>query len=367
MVYARSIFEEDHAVFRETVRRFLTEEVAPHLDQWRRGGGVGPRLWVSAAELGLLGTMAPEELGGGGVDDPRFVAMLVEETMTAGATGLAHLLALSCGVCLPALIEYASVEQLTAWLEPVIEGRGPAVPVAVGPPLEAHADDGEWRLSGWAPAVPGGASAALLVVGFSTEGEDGVAVIDGDRLGLQRRSVADALGGRDAGQADIHFDDVRVGPGDVLANGETVLRSIRRDLDLWTAVLAAAGALGVLTSTVEYVGSRRVFGRLLAEFENTRHRLAEAAVLLTAAQLIVDDSVRARWAGTLSAGQAAAARITAAQAHDEAVDRGLQLHGGYGYMREYPISVAFADAQYLRQQERQVSDARDVVAAGIGL
>ncbi|MBO0727703.1 MAG: hypothetical protein J2P57_00505, partial [Acidimicrobiaceae bacterium] len=136
---------------------------------------------------------------------------------------------------------------------------------------------------------------------------------------------------------------------------------------LWAGVAATAGADAVLDLTLDYVAGRKVFDRPLAAFENTRHRLAEVAAHLANARAAVDGLLRARAEEAPDPALAALARLSASVAHDEAVDRGLQLHGGYGYMREYPISSAFADARFLRQQEQLVADARDDVATQLGL
>ncbi|KAF0956989.1 acyl-CoA dehydrogenase family protein [Rhodococcus sp. T7] len=361
----RAVFDNDHDAFRESVRHFLRAEVEPHLDGWRSANGAPADFYRCAGKEGLLGTAAPERFGGGGVDDLRFVAVLVEETAALGATGLAHLLALHSGVVLPALLRHGSEEACATWLPDMVAGERLAVPLGAGKPAEATSEDGRVLLHGHVDGVAGGACAGILLTAVSGEDEPRLTVLSGDTSGLIRSPVADALGGRESAQADVTLGAVEVGRADSLGTGAWA--ELTRDLDLWSAVTAMASARSVIAITLRYVAERQVFGRPLAQFENTRHRLAEVAARLSATELLVDSCLVARCENRLTAAAAATACLEAGALHDEAVDRGLQLHGGYGYMREYPISHAFADAQYLRQQEHLVADARDLIAAGLGL
>lgn len=365
-VCERTVFEDDHEAFRDTVRRFLAAEVSPHLDDWRSGPGIPAALWASAGEKGLLGTMVSEELGGGGVDDVRFVAVLVEEVIAAGATGLGHLLALNSGVCLPLLAEHASADQRRRWIPPITSGLRHIVPMGIRHPFTASISGSDRLLSGRAFAVTGPGS-ALVVTGFACEKDRDLCVVREDAPGFVRRDVNDALGGCDAMQSEIELNDVHVTPSELLQDADAVAAQLQRDFDLWAAVTAMAGAQSALAMTISYVGDREVFGAPLAGFENTRHRLAEISARVTAVQTLVDECLHSRAVGQLCAQRVASARWTAADLHDDVVDQCLQLHGGYGYMREYPIAYAFADAQFLRQQERLISDPRGRIAAGIGI
>jgi acyl-CoA dehydrogenase len=198
---------------------------------------------------------------------------------------------------------------------------------------------------------------ALLV----QRGDDGVVIVPVDQPGLTVTPIEENLGGRDAALADITLSGASAGAA--IPGATTVVR----DLDLWFAVLALASARTALALAFDYVHARKVFGRPLAEFENTRSRMAELAAELRALTAFVDSCVEARNARMLDATDAAAARVTANRVCGHAVDQSLQLHGGYGYMREYPISHAFADARFLQVMALTYSNPLEALASGAGL
>lgn len=361
----RDLFDDDHDAFRDTVRRFLAAEVAPHLDGWRTAGRVPQDLFAAAGENGLLGTAAPEELGGGGADDLLFTAVLVEETAAIGATGLALTFAIHAGVCLPIVLEHGSDDQRAEWVPGLASGRLIGVTVAIDQPLPGVAESDRVVIDATVDGVSGGQYAGLFLTALDVEGSSRLLLVAGDESAVDRRPVDDSLGARDAGQADLVLRGP-VGDGG-LVGGDDVWDQARRDLDLWTSVLAVAAARSVLALTLDYVRERKVFGRPLAEFENTRHTLAEVSAGIEAVQLFVDTCLRERGRSVLTGARAATARLGATAILDRSVDQGMQLHGGYGYMREYPISHAFADARYLRTHGSTCSNALDAVAAGLGI
>jgi acyl-CoA dehydrogenase len=365
----RGLFGEDHDAFRDTVRRFLAAEVVPHLDAWRAAGGVPEDVWQAAGKHGFLGMTVPEQFGGGGVDDVRFVVVVAEEAMRIGAAGLALTFAWHSGVCIPLVIRHGSAGQQAAWLPGLASGELVAAPAAIGAPVPGVTLPSGIRLDGSVPDVPAGHQADLLVTAVQHEpGYVRIAVLGTDAPGLARGPVTGVLGAPDAGHADVRFESAEV-PASALLSGDgpAQLRELRRDCDFWSAVLAVAGARAALSLTLGYVRDRRVFGRPVAEFENSRFRLAELAAELTMAGVFVDECVRDHAAGALTTAQAAAARLGSGAVHDLAVDQGLQLHGGYGYMREYPIAQAYADARYLRLAGAAVSPGRETLAASLGL
>ena len=366
--FRRSLFDDDHEALRQTVRRFLADEVVPNLDEWRSVGEVPQQIFARAGELGLLGTAVPAELGGGGSDDLLFGVALVEEAVAVGATGLAMIFAIHEGVCLPLLVDHGSEEQQADWVPGFSTGETISALAAVGRPLEAVSSGESLTIGGTVDGVTGAASAGLLVLAVQDNGVDRLVLVDPSADGVEHQPVRDSLAARDAGQADLRFDEVSLAATAVIGSGSVdPLDQVRRDLDLWSAVVGVAAARAVLRLTLDYVHERKVFGRPLAEFENTRHRLAELSAGIATAQLFVDTCLQQRAESRLSPADAATARLSAAAIHDLAVDQGMQLHGGYGYMREYPISHAFADARYVRLASQAGSDARDAVAASIGL
>jgi acyl-CoA dehydrogenase len=345
-----SAYDEDHESFRESARKFLESHVVPHLDQWRAAGAIDDGVIREAGAQGFLGTLVPEEYGGGGVGDPRFTAVLLEEAMAAGAAGFALLLALHGGVCVPAVLRLPDSDDRAAWLTGLATGELQAVPVVLGPGLAAA-------------GVPGAATAGLFVVAVpSDDGDLGVVVLPRSAVGVEPAPGGAPLGGREAAAADV-----RVDPELLVHAHRDPDRLLRRDLDLWSAVLAVAGAQAGLDLTRSYVAERTVFGRPVASFENTSFRLGELAAQIAAARALTESCLTGLADGSLLPATAAAARVTGASAHDRAVDQGMQLHGGYGYMREYPISHAFADARFLRLAAAATSDPRAVLAGELGL
>jgi acyl-CoA dehydrogenase len=348
----RAIFADDHEAFRDSVQRFVTTEIVPHLDDWRRRDGAPRSLATAAGEAGFLGTAVPDDFGGGGTDDLGFLAVLIEETVATGATGVALLWTLHAGVAIPRLLAHGSDADKQRWLPGLAGGELVAAPAHGG---ALTVDDG--RLTGTLSGVPCGRMADVLFI----DSHAGVVVVETDRPGIRISPVAGNLGAPDAGIADIDVEGVSLDSTTVLP------AAITPDLDLWFAVLALAGARAAIAMAVEYAGSRKVFGRPLAEFENTRLRLAELSAELLTATAFVDHCVAAASRRELSAVDAAAARLSTAGLHDRAVDQSLQLHGGYGYMREYPIAQAFADARFLRLVAQCYSDPRRLLADDLGL
>lgn len=347
------MFDKDHQDFRGSVRQLVAAEVVPHLEQWREAGVLPHEVLRSFAEQGFLAIVAPEDLGGGGIEDPRFTAVLVEEVAAAGALGLALSIAVHSGVCLPFVLAHADDGQRDGWVSSLADGEVVASVAGLGRAVEP--DDADVELAG----VVSGSAADLFLVGA---GEDGVAVVSGADVTVKRSPVEDALGARESGQADLVVAAVPSAlPGDGLA------AILRRDLDLWVGVVAVASARASLDLTVAYVHERKVFGRPLAELENTRHALAAVGVRLELAQLAVDAALTAAVDGSLTSGQAALARTAAVETCLVAADEGMQLHGGYGYMREYPIAHAFADARALQRVAASFSDAREAMASTLGL
>ncbi|MCV7412414.1 hypothetical protein AWC05_17515 [Mycobacterium florentinum] len=337
----RRIYGDDHEVFRDSVKRFIASEVVPQLDEWRHADGVPRSVVAAAGEAGFLGTAVPEEFGGGGADDFGFLVVLIEEAVAAGATGLALLFALQAGVAIPFLLEHGSSAHKQQWLPGLATGELIAVP---------------------APATLSGVAAARIADALLVHNDgDGVVLTTLDRPGVVVTPISENLAGRDAGLADVTL-------GDVGANTDLIYpTTFSRDLDLWFAVLALASARTAMALAVDYVNARKVFGQPLAEFENTRFRLAELWAELASLTAFVDSCVQQRAAGALDAADAAAARLTASRVCAQAVDQSLQLHGGYGYMREYPISHAFADARFLQVIAAAYSNPRETLASTVAL
>lgn len=332
----------DHAAFRESARRFVASDVTPHLNAWRRGGAVSREVFSTAGAHGFLGTCAPEQYGGGEAGDYAFLAALIEETVDAGSIGLALLWALHAGVVIPALLDHGTPEIQQRLLPGLVSGE--SIAVAAGR-IDEH-------------AVIGARLADLVLM----TGGDEATLVFATAAGVTTIPSPASLAAPETGCAEIVI--ASAGP-DTLAPLRSAADTAGRDVDLWIAVVALAAARRSTELAIEYAQSRRVFGKPLAEFENTQMRLAEIAAELRSATTYIDHCLSARSGGALGVTDAAAVREVAVRLAGRAADQSLQLHGGYGYMREYPIAQAFADTRFLSTAAQGFSDSRRVVAAGL--
>ena len=328
----RDLFNADHAAFAQSFAAFVERDAD------------APDAFSRAGQAGLLGMQIAEQHGGGGIDDPRFCAVAIEELVSRGRVGLALAYAGHVGAGQAVLSGEATTQQQEKWLPPLVAGE---VSVAVS----AQAVSGEvtgdgLTVRGCCAAVVNGAVAELALIPVRSDDLDiAVALVPlpSDRV---HRTELDGLAVADAALADLEFDDLILPRSCLLAaSAATRLRAAMR---LWAGVIGVAGARTALGWTRGYVRDRRVFGRPVAAFENTRQALGRLAADTRSAQVYLDDCLRRHGAGDLPDHDAAAAKLVGSELFGRAVDQGLQLHGGYGYMREYPISTLFADARFLR-------------------
>jgi acyl-CoA dehydrogenase len=311
---------DEQVAYRESVRTFL-----------ERGSDDPLR---AAAEHGFVAMGVPEEHGGLGIDDPRFAAIVMEEAMRAAQPSLALVLAAHGDVPVRALVADGGHGE---WLAGLASGELRAA-------TALHARDG------FALAVVGAAQADLLIVGAAAI-EAAAATIE---------PIDAPVGLQEAGLANVTFDPAAVTPlpgADVedLLIGERLL----------LALGAVAGARAALDLTVDYVRDRRAFGTPIADFQNTRQLLGAADARLRGAAALTERVLQDRVEHRLSAADAAAAKLVATEAHAQVVDAGVQLHGGYGYMLEYPIAHAYADARFLRLHGTASQDLRDELGAAV--
>jgi len=339
---SRALFEEEHEAYRESVRSFLDRAVVPKYAHWQKAGTVPREVFAVAGEHGFAAMQVPEEHGGAGIDDYRFNVVLAEECMRAGVAGFALMLTTHNDVCVPALIAAGHPD-----LKAVAAGELLAAWVAPG---AVTAESG--RLRGEARGVVNGGVADVLLVGT----EEGVAVVDAGAVG--RAPSEPIVGMRACDRADLTFDDVP--HGDLVA-----IQELHEHLSV--AVLSMAGAHAAFAWTLDYVHERKAFGIPISEFQNTRYALADVVAEVEVTQAYLDACVLERNRGGLSARGAAVAKLRATEALARAVDWGVQLHGGYGYMLEYPIAHAFADARFLRLHGGTSEAMRETIATAAGV
>jgi alkylation response protein AidB-like acyl-CoA dehydrogenase len=367
-------YEPEHEAFRESFRAFIERDVRPLSGPVITSGAVPDKVFAVAGENGFLGTGAPAEHGGAGTGGIRFALLAAEELTAAGLPGVALAFAAHAAVAIPLLAQRGDPRQRERWLSGLAAGtvlaavaRGASGSIRLNPRGDGGAPGGG-VLDGAADAVVSATRAGLLIVPAQTaSGQTRVVLVDASAPGVTRRADRDAAGLPGADTGRVEFRSVPVCPDAILSGAGTEDdAALLADERLVAAVTAVAGTRTALAQTLGYVGGRLVFGRPVASFENTRYALAGLQADLSVAAVCTQACVTGRLSGSLDPLLAAAASLRCTDLFAAATDQCLQLHGGYGYMREYPISQAYADARYLRLLADRAA-VTDTLAAGLGL
>ncbi|MEU7741854.1 acyl-CoA dehydrogenase family protein [Nonomuraea sp. NPDC049158] len=357
----RDLFDEEHLLFQETVREFMAREVVPHHGQWEKDGIVPRDVWKKAGEIGLFGFSVPEEHGGAGVTDFRFNAVIVEEIIRHGASGLGF--GLHNDIMAPYLVDLTDEEQKRRWLPGFVSGElitaiGMTEPGAgsdlQGVRTTAVREGDHYLVNGQKTFITNGINADLVVVVAKTDPAGGargttLLVVERGMEGFGRGRNLDKIGMKAQDTAELFFENVRVPVANRLGAEEgqgffQLMNNLPQER-LSIAVAAVAAAETVLEQTIEYCKSRQAFGRNIGSFQNTRFVLAELATETEIARHYVDKCIRALNAKELTVVDAAKAKWWTTELQNKVIDRCLQLHGGYGYMMEYPVAKAWIDSR----------------------
>ncbi|KAF3996474.1 acyl-CoA dehydrogenase family protein [Glaciimonas immobilis] len=358
----RTIFSADYELFRDTVRRFIAEHVVPFHAEWEKEGMVPRSLWLKAGELGLLCCNVPEEYGGMG-GDFLHSAILIEEMARVGATGPTFYL--HSDIVAPYLVDFGTEEQKKYWLPKMATGEVVAA-LGMSEPsggsdvqamrTQAIRDGSEYVINGQKVFITNGHSADLLVLACKTDPlarGKGVSLIlvETDRAGFTRGRKLEKLGCKAQDTSELFFADVRVPVSNLLGaegGGFVQLMTQLSQERLVQAIRAVASSEAAVQWTIEYVTERTMFGHTLGDFQNTRFKLAELHAELVAQRVFVDRCLELHLKGALDPTDAAAAKLVTTELQGRVMDQCLQLFGGWGYMWEYPIARAFADARMCR-------------------
>jgi acyl-CoA dehydrogenase len=376
----RTIFEPEHAILRDAMRRFCEREIAPFHDEWEAEGVVPRAIWRRAGELGFLCMTLPAEYGGADADF-RASVVFTEELARIGATGPGF--ALQSDIVAPYILHYGTAAQKERWLPRLASGEVVGA-IAMSEPgagsdlaavaTRADRTDGGYAISGAKTFVTNGVLADLVVVVAKTDPSAGSR---GVTLFLVERGTPGFAGGRPLRKvglkaqdtAELAFDRVRVGDDAVLGDvggGFKLLMSELAQERLSIAVTAVAVCETALAQTIAYCAQREAFGRRVLDFQNTRFTLAELEAKTAMARVFVDRCIELHCRGELDATTAAMAKLETTELQFSVLDACVQLHGGYGYMLDYPIARAWADGRVQRIYGGSNEIMREIIGRSLG-
>jgi len=383
----RTVFDEDHETFRKTIREFIAKEVAPSYAGWESEGQVPRALYRRLGELGVFGIEIPEQYGGAGETSFKYQAVIREEAARAGVSFGADVV----HTCLvqPYLLEYGTEEQKQRWLPRFVSGEmmtaiamtepGAGSDLAGIKTTAALSEDGtHYVLNGAKTFITGGAQADLILVVCRTSPPDpgnrrgglSILCVDTASEGFGVGRKLEKIGLRAQDTAELSFTDVVVPVENLLGEEGAGFSYLTRNLvreRLGAAVGAYANASAAIEFAKAYVLERQVFGTPVAAFQNTKFVLAECATEVQAAQSMVDRALDLDEIGELTVADAAKIKLFCTEVAGRVIDKCLQLHGGYGYMREYPIARLYADTRVNRIYAGSSEVMKTIIAKDLGV
>jgi acyl-CoA dehydrogenase len=381
----RHLFEKDHEDFRELVRDFIEREVVPHYDQWTKDGVVPRDLYTKLGAIGAMGIAIPEEYGGGGQDDYRYNAVLQEESARANVT--LGTLRTHLDVVLPYMLKLANGEQRDRWFPGLASGQlflaiamtepGTGSDLA-GVKTTAKRDGDHFIINGSKTFITGGELADLVVLlARTTDVGDGnrrnglsLIVVEADTPGFEKGRRLEKIGMKVQDTLELSFTDVRVPVANLLGEQDEGFSYLGHNLAqerLAIAVGSVAQSRAALELTIDYVKNRGLFGTTVAAMQNTKFELASVAAEIEAAQAMLDLGVSELVDGELSGADAAKIKLFCTEMQGRVMDRCLQLHGGYGYILEYPIARLYTDARVSRIYGGTSEVMKTIVSKSLGL
>ena len=379
---SRAIFDQEHEAFREAVGTFLDKEVVPFHDQWERDGIVDREVWAKAGAQGLLGLQLDEEYGGGGTPDFRYNVVIGEELTRRGVYGPAF--TLFNDMIVPYLAASASEEQQQRWFPGLCSGETIAA-IAMSEPgagsdlqgiRTSAVDAGDhYVLNGQKTFISNGILADLVVVVARTDpdaGHQGISllVVERGMEGFERGRNLEKIGQHAQDTAELFFADVQVPKANLLGEEGSGFVHLMTNLSqerLSIAVSAATACEVVVDATLRYAKDRTAFGRPIGKFQHNRFVIAEMATEAHIARVFVDDCIAQHLRGELDAKTASMAKYWVTELQNKLVDRGVQMHGGYGYMAEYPIARAFVNSRVQTIYGGTTEIQKEIIGRSLGL
>lgn len=377
----RRIFDEEHNMFRDSVRSFLQNEIRPHSDRWHENGIVDREAFLKAGEQGLLLMWADEEYGGAGVPDFRYEQVLIEENAHHGDAGF--FMTLHSRLVGPYIGELGTDEQKARWLPKCVSGEH-ILAVAISEPgagsdvagLRTRADDkgDHFLLNGSKTYISNGINADLVVVVARTDPSQrhglSLFVVERGMEGFERGRNLKKMGLKSQDTAELYFNNVKVPKENLLGElhrGFYHLMHFLAEERLLGAVGYLASAEAAFNLTMDYVRERKAFGQTIADFQNTRFVLADMRTQIDVAQAFIDQCVLEHDEGNLTADNAAKAKLHTSELEGRVTDDAVQLHGGAGYMEEYEVCRLYLNARVSRIYAGSSEVMREIIARSIGL
>jgi alkylation response protein AidB-like acyl-CoA dehydrogenase len=380
----RDLYDDEHRAFGDSFRTFIAKEIAPHYADWERAGIAPRELYREAGRNGFLGMAIPEQYGGGGSHDFRFNAVLAEELASAGIGGAGLGITLHNDITTPYFVEICTDEQKERWLPGIASGElitaiamtepGTGSDLA-GITTTARRDGDHYVVNGAKTFITNGINSDLVIVAVKTDPSArhagmSLLVLERGMPGFERGRNLDKIGMHSQDTAELFFDDVMVPVANRLGDEGRAFQYLTANLAqerLSIAITGVATARAAVDWTLAYVKERRAFGTTIGSFQNTKFVLAEQRTAVDVAQAYVDQCIRALNRGALSAADASAAKFWCTELQKRVVDACVQLFGGYGYMTEYPIARAYADARVTTIYGGTTEVMKSIVAKDMGL
>ena len=377
----RLIFDEEHEMFRDSVRRFMQTEIGPHVDRWREQGICDPQAFQKAGEQGLLCMWVDEAYGGAGINDFRFEQIVIEETIRHGDIGL--FLSLHSRLVGPYIGDLGSEALKKRLLPKCISGEtilGIAMTESnagsdlAGIKSRAVQDGDDWILNGSKTFISNGINGGAFVVAARTLPDDphgmGLFVVEEGMQGFSRGRNLQKMGLKTQDTAELFFENVRVPAENLLGDPTKGFYSLMTHLAqerLISAVQEVAHAQVAFDLTMDYILERKAFGKPIGAFQNSRFKMAEMRTSLDVLQTFIDQCVLLHNQGELGAELAAEAKLAASELESVVMDNCVQLHGGAGYMSEYRISHMFTDARVSRIYAGSSEIMKEIISRSMGL
>jgi len=380
----RTLYTDEHELFRDSFRQFLEREVVPHREAWDTAGVVDRALFEKAGASGFLGMDVPEEFGGGGVKDFRYNAIIAEEIQKAEANALGLGLTLHNDICTPYFLHQTNDEQRRRWLPGICAGTHITAVAMTEPGIgsdlasmttTAIRDGDHYVVNGSKTFITNGINSDLVITAVKTDPSlkhagMSLLILERGMEGFERGRNLEKIGMHAQDTAELFFTDVRVPVENRLGDEGQGFRYLVSNLAqerLSIAVTGVAAARAAFDWTLAYCKERTAFGQKIGSFQNSRFKLAEMKTEIEIGQNFVDQAVLALNAGTLTVEDAAMAKWWTTELQGKVIDACVQLHGGYGFMTEYPIARAYADARITRIYGGTTEIMKEIIGRSLGV